>query len=244
MNLRPNLPFVVGFTFGSMALLSPVCADIVYDNTTGVRTNAFSPNSQFHDAVVRTFGDEVNLAGVARQVTQFVIGYVGDFSTLSSADTITLKIYANDGVNYSGPNSERPGTLLWQSNPFQLANGGNILTFAVPNIVVPDRFTWAVTFSGATGAPGSNAGLVFSDPPTVGGELNNGKIGSYNDIWIQTDPSNADSWALFSNLKDGQGNSLPANFYASVIAVPEPSTWALAVLGGGLLWWAGRQRRG
>ena len=244
MTFRPNLPFTVGFAAGFVAFLSPIQAEIVYDNTTNSRTNAFSPNSQFHDSVVRTFGDEVNLAGVSRTVTQFVIGYVGDFAALNSSDKLTVKFYANDGVNYSGPNTERPSTLLWQSDPFQLANGANQLTFAVPNILVPTRFTWTVEFDGTTGVAGDNAGLIFSDPATVGAVLNNGKLGSYNDIWILTDPSKADSWALFTNLKDAQGNSLPANFFARVVAVPEPSTWALAALGGGLLWLAGRQRRG
>ncbi len=244
MNLRPKSLFACGFVAGFVAVASSARAEIVYDNTSNSRTNAFSPSSQFHDAVVRTFGDEVNLAGVSRQVTEFVVGYVGDFNALTAADKVTVSFYANDGANYSGPNTEKPSTLLWQSNPFQLANGANELTIAVPNIMVPGRFTWVVQFAGTTGAAGNNAGLIFSDPPTVGAVLNNGKIGSYNDIWIQTDPSNADSWALFTNLKDGSGNSLPANFFARVVAVPEPSTWALAALGGSLLWWSSRQRRG
>ena len=244
MKLRPNSLSACGFAAGFVVFASSAQAEIVYDNTTNTRTNAFSPSTQFHDAVVRTFGDEVNLAGVSRTVTQFVVGYVGDFTTPTAADKLTVTFYANDGALYSGANTEKPGTVLWQSSPFQLANGANQLTITVPNIVVPDRFTWAVQFSGTTGAAGNDAGLIFSDPVTVGAVLKNGKLGSYNDIWIQTDPSKADSWALFTNLKDGAGNSLPANFFARVVAVPEPSTWALAALGGGLLWWSGRQRRG
>ncbi len=244
MNFRSNLPFAVGFTAGFVAFASSIQAEVVYDNSTNSRTNAYSPSSQFHDAVVRTFGDEINLAGVSRQVTQFIIGYVGDFSALNALDKVKLTLYANDGALYSGANTEKPGTVLWQSDPFQLANGPNQLTFAVPNILVPDRFTWAVTFSGTTGVAGDNAGLILADPVTIGGVLKNGTLGSYEDIWIQTDPNRADSWALFSKFKDEQGNPLPANFFAKVITVPEPSTWAMAALGGGLLWWSTRQRRG
>jgi hypothetical protein len=214
--------------------------DLVFQNinlSVGGKTNEFSPDTIFHDSLNRIFGDEISLAGTARQVTQVVIAYFGDIST-TATDSVTLRLYANDGVSLPNVNAPRPNSLLWQSDPFKISPGANQITFPVPNIVVPNTLTWAVQFSGITGVSGNNAGLLIANPPTVGATLNNGVVGSYNDFWIQTDPTKADSWALYQL----NGGSLPANFYVSVYAVPEPSALALGAGGVMVLWWLGRRR--
>jgi hypothetical protein len=110
--------------------------------------------------------------------------------------------------------TEMPGTLLWQSNPFAILDGYSEVALTVPHIVVPTRFTWTIDFSGLSGGSGKTAGLVISGPATIGAPLNGGNVGSYNDLWVQTDPGKVDSWALFTF-----GGGVPADFYARVSAV-------------------------
>lgn len=223
---------------GAAALLGAVSgsAAVVFDNTLNVQPG-------FGAQTTREYGDEIALAGTDRYVTQFVFQYQGDFTPAvdAPARTATIRIYANDGPSAlpGQTTAPRPGTLLWESGPLTLAAGDNIVSLA-PNIMVPDTLTWSVEFSGLSGAEGDRAALTISSPPTVGGELNGGVVGSYNDYWIKTDPNDSDSWAL-RRVEDGQ---VPANFYAHVVAIPEPSTVALALLGfGGLIWIQRRRSR-
>ncbi|MCW5556503.1 MAG: PEP-CTERM sorting domain-containing protein [Verrucomicrobiae bacterium] len=211
-------------------------AAVVFDNTLNVQPG-------FGAQTTREYGDELALAGTDRYVTEFVLQYQAEFtgSAGAPAPTATIRIYANDGPSAlpGQTTAPRPGTLLWESSALNLANGDNILSLA-PNILVPDTITWSVEFSGLSGAEGDRAALTISSPPTVGGELKGGVIGSYNDYWIKTDPNDSDSWAL-RRIEDGQ---VPANFYARVVAVPEPATVALAIVGlGGLTWMHRRRNR-
>jgi len=209
-------------------------AAVVFDNTLNVQPG-------FGAQTTREYGDEIALAGTDRYVTEFVFQYRGEFALGVDAPlpTATIRIYANDGPSAlpGQTTAPRPGTLLWESGPLSLANGDNIVSLA-PNILVPDTVTWSVEFSGLSGTEGDRAALTISSPPTVGGELKGGIVGSYNDYWIKTDPNDSDSWAL-RRIDDGQ---VPANFYAHVVAVPEPATVALAVLGFGSLIWVQRRR--
>lgn len=208
-------------------------AAVVFDNTLNVQPGFGAQTS-------REYGDEIALAGTDRYVTAFMFQYRGDFGPSLDAPvrTATIRFYANDGPSaLPGQNTApRPGTLLWESAPLILAAGDNIVSLA-PNILVPDTLTWTVEFAGVTGNEQDRAALTISSPPSVGGELNGGIVGSYNDYWIR-DPLDSDSWAL-RRIEDGQ---VPANFYAQVVAIPEPSTVALAVLGLGSLIWIQRRR--
>jgi len=211
-------------------------AAVVFDNTLNVQPGFGAQTS-------REYGDEIALAGTDRYVTEFVFQYRGEFTRPAEAPapTATIRIYANDGPSAlpGQTTAPRPGTLLWESGPLNLASGDNIVSLA-PNILVPDTVTWSVEFSGLSGAEGDRAALTISSPPTVGGDLKGGIIGSYNDYWIKTDPNDSDSWAL-RRIEDGQ---VPANFYAHVVAIPEPGVVALALVGfGGLIWIHRRRNR-
>lgn len=216
---------VAAFLLGS-ATTAVSRADVVYDNTTTISTNA--QGAPFFLALPNEFGDEVELAGSARAVTAFYFEYFGDF-TPQGDETARIRFYKNDGPGLY----LKPQTVLWDSGNFSITTNYNTRGLLVPRVVVPDRFTWSVQFSGMTMTAGDQAGLVAYNPPTVGALLNGGKIGSYDDFW----KNNGGIWSIY-NLK-----STPvANFGARIIAVPEPASVLLGLSGGAALIWAARRR--
>lgn len=219
------------------SVIGSASAQVVYDNTAGVTTNLVYKFS-------REYGDEIHLVAGNRNVAEFVFQYFGDFNPTNSAGgEATIRFYANDGPDgQPGPQTvPMPGSLLWESPAIPLLTGYNVVTLGVPLVEVPDHFTWTVLFSGLSGSDGDAAGLMLSDPPTIGLPLDGGRVGSYWDAWIRNDPTRADSWAL---INFGFGPEDPkANFYARVTAVPEPGAWALLGLGALLAWASKRQRR-
>jgi hypothetical protein len=72
------------------------------------------------------------------------------------------RLYANNG-----PGVE-PGTLLWESDLFRdisLTGGNDLIPFDVPNVTVPDVFTWTIQVSNPTPVA---VGLPFFGEPSVG----------------------------------------------------------------------------
>ena len=156
------------------------------------------------------YGEEVTVSGANWQVTslQIEIYSQGTFPTgggigPGSAD-FQASIYANNGPQGA------PGTLLWQS-AITLDNypaGLSVLTYAVPNIVVPSQFTWALQYSNYSN-PIAPPALPTANAPT---------IGTYDTEWF----GGPTDWGKSDNI-----------FMAQVIAVPEPGPGIL--LSGGVL---------
>lgn len=205
------------------ATLSSALAELVYDNSSNDRFTREIRNS----SNIREFGDEINLGGTYRNLSQFRFQYYGTNvnggSSFAGNVQVTLRLRANDGTLYSG--YARPGTELYRSQPFSvgvtyrdtliydltdLYGGGAALALSGP---VPNTFTWTVEFSGL--AAGDEVGLDVFDPPTVGS--------SYNDFWFN---DSVNGWILLTNA------SVNMNFAAQVHAVPEPGTLWLLALGG------------
>ena len=222
-------PVGLALLMGAVAA-SSASAAVVFDNTLNVQPGFKADTS-------KQYGDEISLSGTDRYVTELRFQYQGDFELTIPTPTATVRIYANDGPSALPGQSTapRPGTLLWESGPLNLAPGDNVVSVA-PNVLVPNVVTWSIEFSGLSGAPGDRAALTISSPPTVGGQLPGGVTGSFDDYWVKVDPSNSESWAI--KKIEGQ----PSNFYAHVTAIPEPSTVALAILGFGGLAYFQRRR--
>src|SRR4051812_3473798 len=149
------------------AAATTVQADVVYSNTN-------SPLGAVFNSGNTLIGDEINLAGSARQLTQFDFQYYG--INFSGNETATVSIYANDGIAYNGF-ANRPSTVLWSSGSFPVgATPGSTLRWSVADanlpadIILPNRITFTVQFSGIEG--GESAGVALYDPPTVGNSLN------------------------------------------------------------------------
>jgi PEP-CTERM motif len=197
MKLKTNIAIAVA---GASALLAScsVFAATVYDVPHANDATLYS------DA--REYGDQITLGGLAaeRRLTGFSVEYSANYSFVGGA---VVKFYENDGIGGA------PSTLLYQSAPLNIVNGGGIYNISFAQPIVPDTFTYTVQFLNVTGA--NQAGLVLPNADaTVGSSL--------NDFWVK----NGATWQL-NNL-----GATKANFTASVTAVPEPGTYALAGVAG------------
>jgi hypothetical protein len=212
--------FVSALSVGAVAL---VCQNAqaqtdLYDNTTTTYSGA---NFNFDSGLPGTAsaGNEVVLTGVgatAYTVSQFAVQI--DFTgTGTPTGSVDVQFLQNDGVAFNGYNS--PSTVLWDAGSTALTSfstgGGEVLTYTVPNISVPQDFTYVVSFSGLSAT--EVAGLSIYGTATVGQD--------HNDAWVNT----AGSWSL---VQAGAGEPSP-QFGAQIkgTVVPEPSTIALGLMG-------------
>jgi hypothetical protein len=187
--IRPLL--AAALLTASFSLSAP--ADVIFDDTANKRGGSTGTSST-------QIGDQINAAGTARTVTELDIGYIGN----SPAQTATLQafLYANDGPGGA------PGTLLWSSavmTGVSISASGTLFAYTVPNIVVPNTFTWTSSIAGV-----GSIGYVPAGPPTRGS-------------WVQ-------SWdgspGAFQALTD-PGFEIESR----VVTVPEPTSLVLAGLG-------------
>lgn len=215
----------------SFALVAAVSAltvsvargEVVYDNTSTLDPNAFHNGTLNVNGSIQgpyEFGDDLTLAGTSRLVNHFVFNYFGDIVNNPTA-TATIRFYANDQPildPVTGKTIQGPGSLLWQSDPFQIVNGRVEASMSVPLVKVPDVFTFTMDAPGLTGGVGSRVGLyVSTQKATIGS--------SFNDFWEKT----PGGWVV-SNVKPAR-----ADFSVKVEAVPEPGTIALGIAGVALL---------
>jgi hypothetical protein len=174
------------------AINSRICAQV-----TNTIYQATSPNGTLAFTALQ-IGDEVVAAGDARTVTQLQIGL--SMQGFSGSADFVVSLYANNGP------AGAPGSLLWQSGLFNdvpLSGAVQLIPFNVPNVVVPDVFTWTVQISNYTPVA---VGLVGANPPSVGS--------SPAFTWFGS-PGN---WTQLSS---------PQDYMAQVLAVPEPGVSSL-----------------
>jgi hypothetical protein len=198
---------------GALTVLSvSALAEIVYDNTA-------SQNYLGQDITSATeFGDQINLssATASRLLTNFRFDYYLA-PTASGNESLTFKLYANDGVN-GAPQTELTAGKTWSVS---LAPGYNNVSFGFDqtgpfSVNLPETFTWSVLFAGVDGQ--EHAGLLMFDPPTIGS--------SFNDFW-ERQPDG--SWKTMQVL------GAAVNFSAQISAVPELGTLQYGLMGG-LVW--------
>ncbi len=189
------------------ACLPAARAEYVYRNST------VDLNTRFNPGLIEV-GDEIILGGTLRNLTHFDFQYYG--ISFSGNEQARVRFYLNDGTAFGGDtNYLRPSTVFYDSGLFNIsATARSTLNFdlSLDGIVLPERFTWSVQFTGISG--GESAGVDLYGPPSVGS--------SFNDYWYN---DTGTGW-------EPRTNGVPINFAAQFQAVPEPSTWALGVVGG------------
>jgi hypothetical protein len=176
-------------------------AEIVYDNS----TTALQRDGALVDyESTNEFGDEVILAGTARIVTEIQIEYYAQF-TPNGTQLGRVRFYANTGPLWKGDaDYPTPASPPLYEQTFQLATNYQVAVIEVPNVLVPDEFTWTVQFLGISqGASNDRAGLLIYESPTIGQ--------SFDDFW-ELLPA-PDGWTPLDDT------SLKDNFGARIIAV-------------------------
>ncbi|MCX6861953.1 MAG: hypothetical protein NT050_03500, partial [Verrucomicrobia bacterium] len=138
-----------------------------------------------------------------------------------------IRFYKNDGAleNASIATSQKPNTQIWDSGLHPVQPGYQMTTLAVPQVTVPDRFTWTVEFFNLPQDSNNGAGLVLANPPTIGATLpgkNSTVIGSYTDFWMLEEADLLDSWTL--QIFSTNPNVGPqGNFFAQVVTAANPN---------------------
>ena len=155
--MKKNWLRVVLVVVGALAMTTTTRGAIVYDNTANFE-------GLFNDSRLES-GDEVLLAGTAREITSFAFEYYAEF-TATGDESAKVRLYLVDGVPGTNPFST-PGTLLYESASFGIQSGYRTVTFTDLALWAPsDKLAFTVEFSGVTAE--ESVGLLYYDPPTVG----------------------------------------------------------------------------
>jgi hypothetical protein len=223
--MKMALRIIVCLSVGALWLgvVVPLSAETIFDNSVNDLTLRFNPGTL-------EVGDEITLGGTERNLTYFSFEYWGTASGASFAGSVQAQVrfYYNPtgGMTFNG--YPVPGDMFYDSGLFSVPSPTDRRTFVftagsdgIPLGGLPitnDDITWTVQFSGM--GAGDSVGVDLYSPPVVGAEK-----GDFGDYW-QYDGG----WSLLTNSIG------PMDFGATMQATPEPSSFALSLLGGvGLL---------
>lgn len=200
--------------------------EVIFDNTASTLGSALGA------VTGTTYADDVTFGGSSRTITQIDIPVI--FSSLNDADMqadVTAFIY-DLGSNLLPANIPGPGAVLWTGTldnvPFNFEfdiDGFPIIkkfvTFAVPNITVPNTIRWGVQFTDFVNITGSDVfGVdVGASSSTPAGSANFlGPLGTFQKT------AAAPNFTL-SDIT-GAPDSLGVRFTAENV-VPEPTSASL-----------------
>jgi hypothetical protein len=189
--------FLIAFMAASAGRAPGQPAQTIYDDTSMTADEAFT---------ALQIGDEVYAADNAREISQLQVGLT--MQGASGTSDFVLRLYDNTGSGGA------PGSLLWQSAEFNnvpLSGGNELISFNVPDVLVPDVFTWTLQITNYTPVA---VGLVGAGDPTIGGSP------AYT--WF----GGPGKWTQLSD---------PQNFAVSIQAVPEPGEVSLLGFALGIL---------
>lgn len=200
----------------SVVAITSAFADTIYYVAPGA-------NNIYNSTTGTEYGNQVsfpaNPSG-AWTISALTVPYYANYGLTGG---LTLKIYSNDGAGGA------PGTQLWSSGPLDVLNGGGSVTVPFPyssDNQIPNTLTYTVSFAGS-GVSDNKAGLYLPG--------SNPAVGTSQGIWSGS--------SGFWEKRALDGGVVPV-FQATITAVPEPSTWALAGLGlFGLIAMASRSRK-
>jgi hypothetical protein len=159
LRLMLLLSFFTGIQFVQMQ------AEVIYDNTGTYLNRFFNEKTEY--------GDQVDLSGTARRLTQILFEYYGAFEE-DGDEMVRLRLYTNE-TPYDRFR-KAPTTLLFESAWLPITPGFNTRAVGGLNVQLPPH-TVTVTAEFAGIDEDEVAGLLFYDPPTIGY--------SFNEIWLR-----------------------------------------------------------
>ena len=215
-------------------------ADTIVYTSLASQTDGFQTNGGATSASGSTalLADDITFAsGAANQIVNSFIIDISNSGGAANSATATVEFFATNGANGG------PGTLLGSaSTTNSFASSITRLTFTLSGLfaIPANGRIWAgVYFTGLLGSstqPGLNSlGVLDKEPATVGSSQANTAFMSSGPAVAGNNPTGT----VLTASPNGQPLNLAMEF-----AVPEPSNWAGALLGGGaLLSWVLRRRR-
>jgi hypothetical protein len=211
----------------ALSLGQSLFAATIYDNSVNDLVTRFNPGTI-------AIGDEINLAGTERYLSQFDFEYWGTSAGANFAGNVQARVgfYLNDGALFNG--YATPGTQLFDSGWFGIGTTPRstlVFTagsdFSSAGLFIPSStITWTVQFQGMSGSDA--VGVDLYSPPVVGS--------SVPDYW----QNSGGGWQLMTNTV---AMNFGARLFASADPVPEPSMLTFWVSSALLLVGAGRMRR-
>jgi hypothetical protein len=162
-----NWLFCALLSLGAVSISTRISkAEIVYENLT-------TPQSAFVSEM-REHGDQIDLGGTARRLTQIVFYYYANFVPTGD-EAVKVRLYNN--LTPYDDFRKSPTTLLYESDWISITPGTATRQIDDLNVLLPlDNVTFTVEFKGLLAT--EQAGLLFYDPPTEGY--------SFNEFWIRT----------------------------------------------------------
>ena len=183
--------------FLSALLFVPnVPAQIIYENATRYLNTTVNER--------REYGDQLDLGGTSRRLTDLRFEYFGRFVT-GGDEAVKVRLYTNEKPydNFR----KAPTTLLYESGWKPISPGFHThLITGLDVLLPPHTVTFTVEFAGL--AEDEEAGLLFYDPPTTGYSFNEFWVRGATGLWFPVNYSTTDP-------------NQRANVGLQLIAVPE-----------------------
>ena len=206
----------VGLAFKAQAQIDG--PEVVYRNGSDPILGFYAPANNALE-----YGDEIAFDGTNRLLTSLKLEYFSSEATGSMV--VRIRQMDGDQVAGAGAATFKPGTIAYESPSIDLgANFNTLVIDQLPSNVLGSRVLVSVELSGI--AAGQQVGPLLRNPPIIGS--------SADDIWIS---DGAGDWALAAIP------GATANFAVEIVAVPEPATILLSVLGGAALFGFRRMKR-
>jgi hypothetical protein len=190
-------------------------------------------NGEVGNEVVLAGGpwDQLNTFQLQFDVVNAANGTSGTPTGLAT-EFLTVNFYSMTGPGGVPGQSFYTYSASLQSLGLSTYTQGETLNLTPTGVVVPQDFTWTVTFSGVPNS--ENAGLSIINGTPNGSGVPVPKVGfNYNDAWVNAGNAN---WSAVQTSPtiggpDNPGLQFGALITGTSMAIPEPSTIALGVIG-------------